>query len=365
MTLNSNVFPIITDLFISEGRCHYRIPVIAIDNLGRLVCLANGRMDTVADEARVVTLVCRRADRPKSERMVFQTLFGRDDWYCSIGSATVDDPAGQVLLSYYREPNRLESAELSKKQTSGPGHFQFRSSDGGKNWRQEPLNVKKNHMGYTGGSHGSAVGITLRYGRKKGRLLVPARFQTAPGEATETLQGHHYNCALYSDDHGQTWQTSEPVQVGTGEGCLVELSDGRIYYNSRAYFRDGKRRAAWSYDDGETFTDFGVAKGLTEPMNGGCNAGMVLYPPECAGGKDIILFSNPSGEKRVSMTVRASLDGGKSWPISRVIHKGPSAYSCLAAGSDGTIYVLYENGEKSPYEKISLAGFNLDWLTAV
>ena len=30
---------------------------------------------------------------------------------------------------------------------------------------------------------------------------------------------------------------------------------------------------------------------------------------------------------------------------------------------DGTMLCLYENGEKSQYEKITLARFTLDWLT--
>jgi sialidase-1 len=183
-----------------------------------------------------------------------------------------------------------------------------------------------------------------------------------PGEELETLQKYHYNCAIFSDDDGDTWNVSQGVQVGTGEGCLVELSDGRIYYNSRAYFLDGKRRVAWSYDGGETFTDFSIDDELTEPVNGGCNAGMALYPPDLSDGKDIILFSNPAGKRRERLSVRLSRDGGKTWPISKVIYDGPAAYSTIAVSKKGTIYVLYENGKKHPYEKISLARFNLKWL---
>jgi flagellar hook protein FlgE len=79
--------------------------------------------------------------------------------------------------------------------------------------------------------------------------------------------------------------------------------------------------------------------------------------------KDIILFCNPASDKRERLTVRASYDGAQTWPISKTIHLGPAAYSSIAVSSDGTIYVLYENGRKSPYEKISLAEFNIKWLT--
>jgi sialidase-1 len=63
------------------------------------------------------------------------------------------------------------------------------------------------------------------------------------------------------------------------------------------------------------------------------------------------------------MTVRLSLDEGKTWPVSNVFHAGPAAYSCLAALGDGRIACLYEAGAKEPYETIVFARFTLDWLT--
>ena len=82
----------------------------------------------------------------------------------------------------------------------------------------------------------------------------------------------------------------------------------------------------------------------------------------------MLLFSTPdnpgAGDKncRVRMTVWASFDGAKSWPIKRRVYEGPSAYSSLAADKNGMIYLLFENGEKRCYERISLARFNLNWL---
>jgi sialidase-1 len=53
-----------------------------------------------------------------------------------------------------------------------------------------------------------------------------------------------------------------------------------------------------------------------------------------------------------------------TWPISRVIHEGPAAYSSLVALPDRSIGVLFERGERSPYERITLARFTLEWLTS-
>lgn len=55
------------------------------------------------------------------------------------------------------------------------------------------------------------------------------------------------------------------------------------------------------------------------------------------------------------MTVKFSDDNGKTWKYEKLVHEGPSAYSCLTIMPNGNIGLLYENGEKSPYERISLA----------
>jgi sialidase-1 len=352
-----------TDLFISEGRRHYRIPVVVADAEGNRIAYANCRMDTAADGAEEVALVFRHSCAGDDKWSHEEAIVQRQKWDAAIGSATIDSHTGQVLLSYYSScRGRSENQPADEISGTDAGAYQWVSMNGGKNWRTGRLQVRANSTGHVGSSHGASTGITLKAGANKSRLLVPARFQSAPGETLDTLQHHHYNCALFSDDHGKTWQTSEPVQVGTGEGCLVELSDGRIYYNSRAYFLDGKRRIAWSYDGGETFTDFSIDNQLTEPMQGGCNAGLALYPSEFSAGKEIILFCNPAGDSRKRMTVRVSFDGGVTWPVSRTIYEGPSAYSSMVVGPDGTIYVLYENGIAHPYEKISLAAFKLEWI---
>jgi len=280
------------------------------------------------------------------------------------GSAIVDTTTGDVMVV------------RSKK------GYLWRSGDHGKTWKRETITVKPNAAGH-GSPDGVGVqtscsesGITLRYGMHKGRLLMPARIQPPNGSNAQEYWPYNYNTSIYSDDGGKTWQTGYPVQSGTGEGTLAELSDGRIYYNSRSHMSvDHRRRIAWSYDGGHLWTDWRVAEHLfevgqpfyfkygTKPSYG-CNAGLVRMPLEATGGKDVLLFSTPDnpGKTRVRMTVWASFDGGKSWPVKRLIHKGHSAYSSLAADAKGTIYLLFEGGKKKLYDTISVARFNLSWL---
>ncbi|MCP4246528.1 MAG: exo-alpha-sialidase, partial [bacterium] len=174
--------------------------------------------------------------------------------------------------------------------------------------------------------------------------------QPPDGSNDQEWWPYNHNTAIYSDNGGKTWQTSGPVQSGTGEGTLAELSNGNIYYNSRCHMAvDHRRRISWSYDGGHMWTDWQVSDDLfevgepfyfkygTKPSYG-CNAGLVRLPLDTTGGKAVLLFSTPDdpGGTRVRMTVWASFDRGETWPVHRLVHESHSAYSSLAAGPDGT-----------------------------
>ncbi|MCK4977896.1 MAG: exo-alpha-sialidase, partial [Anaerolineales bacterium] len=63
-----------------------------------------------------------------------------------------------------------------------------------------------------------------------------------------------------------------------------------------------------------------------------------------------------------NLTVRLSYDEGKTWPVSKVIDPGPSAYSDLVIQDDMKVGVLYERGNQGG---ISYVNFPLEWLTDV
>jgi len=315
---------------------------------------------TVLAFARSGRLLRRSEDGGKSWSPVQEV--GHD----SGGSAIVDNNTGDVMV------------------VNPKGPYLWRSRDQGKTWERETIVVKPNSVGHgapdsvPANTGCSESGVTLRYGKHKGRLLMPARVQPPEGNNDQEWWPYNYNMAIYSDDRGKTWQSSGPVQNGTGEGTLAELSDGAIYYNSRSHMSiDHRRRIAWSYDGGHMWTDWRVCKHLyevgepfyfkygTKPSYG-CNAGLVRMPLECTDGKDVLLFSAPDdpGGTRVRMTVWASFDRGETWPVKRLVYEGPSAYSSLAAGPDGMVYLLFERGQKKLYESVAVARFNLEWLKA-
>ena len=242
----------------------------------------------------------------------------------------------------------------------------YRSRDHGKTWSAVDVKIKPDCKGNKPEMHMNEHGITLRHGKHKGRLLRPARYYGKRNHRAEWPK--HYTTAIYSDDGGKTWHTSDPFPAfGTGEATVAELSDGRIYYNSRRHWapkgvNPRRRWTAWSEDGGKTWKDLAICQVLPDgdQVRGyGLMAGLVRLPVQ---GRDILIFSNiesPSGRRRG--TVWASFDGGKTWPIKRLVYEGAFAYSSLAAGrpatkSEGWIYLQFESGGAK------VARFNLAWL---
>jgi len=252
--------------------------------------------------------------------------------------------------------------------TSGlkPAEILYRSSDHGKSWKQEKIVIHPDKNGWLSSTCPTCeAGITLRYGKNKGRLLVPTRVfveYVNKGKGRKYFT-QHYSSAIYSDDHGKTWRHSEPFpEKATGEAGLVELSDGRIYYNSRKHGRGGNRSIAWSHDGGETWKEHYESKYLPDgpPDVYGCKAGLIRLPLDK---QDVVIYTSPRDQMakkgRDDIMVRVSFDGAKTWPVKRLITGGPDGYSWLAAGrkgtpSEGMIYVM----TWSRY----LARFNLAWI---
>ena len=391
-----------TKVFASGGASNYRIPSLVVTNDGTVLAFCNDRVDSLKDYADEVALVCavKKPGKSWSDVKVLSHLSG---WSCHIGSAVYDDVVDKVIVTFQRSPvaknefgkyTAEELAELERKKQEAillaaekgivAGSRRLISEDRGETFTEETHEVQKTmktHWDGTqhpvgGSGHGSAHGIRLRHGQHAGRLLYPTR--TKIGEYNDWIQIRQcvYNNAVYSDDHGKTWKASQCVQVGTGEGTLIERSDGSILYNSRAYFADGKRYLAVSHDGGETYGEFSTDEYLLEETRMGCNASLLRVEladipdttalPENA--KDVTVFCNPRSETRRRMTACVSFDSGHHWQGGKVIFDGPCAYSSLDYDKKtGHFFLFYEKGDDtkgtSPYtEGLCVAEFDLEWL---
>ncbi len=375
--------PVIQKQMVFNGGKYVREPYMAVAVDGTVLVLRNKAIGRQPGAGHLR----RSEDGGQSWGEIIDVPFGFLD-----SNFVVDEDTGDILVIRMWDNNdRL-----------------WRSSDHGKTWKEEKTTLKPNEVmkwiertklkergtwedsrtdvaKYFMHANASESGITLRHGEHRGRLIVTAGFRPHSKEHPSSRDPIDavYCCAIYSDDGGATWQVSGFFPDGyTEEAAIAELQDGRIYYNSRSgrslarisrdllKEEDNWRRTAWSYDGGETWE--GLEINMVLPDGGGYDlgygnkGGLVRLPVR---DRDILIYSNTDtgGGARIKMTVWASFDGGKTWPVKRLVNAGPSGYSSLSAGRPGTpgsdqIYLLFESGEEFYAEAMQVARFNLSWI---
>jgi len=101
-----------------------------------------------------------------------------------------------------------------------------------------------------------------------------------------------------------------------------------------------------------------VRRRLPDP---GCQGSVVRLTSASSSGKNRVLLTSPANPAaRDHLTVRVSYDECRTWPVSKVLCAGKSAYSDLAVTADGHALCLFE---AENYGKIVLVRFSVEWLT--
>jgi len=215
---------------------------------------------------------------------------------------------------------------------------------------------------------------------KTGRLVVPVWLSTGTGET-----GHRpsVTSTIYSDDRGKTWKAGEIAVpctdkwINPSETVAIELKDGRVMLNVRSESKAHRRLVTTSPDGATNWSTPKFDDALLEPI---CMGGIVRYNYD---GQSLILFSNPhnlekakskaeagKNRDRKNVSVKISRDEGQTWPVDKAIEPGPSMYSDLAVTNSGTILCFYGcKGDGTGVAafaggRLTLARFNLEWLTA-
>jgi sialidase-1 len=374
--------------------CQYRIPNLLVSKRGTVFALPEERVNSVADEAKH-HLVLRRSFNGGDTWTALEVLFadahprvshsysggvadldtGRVFVFFSVGVVIGPDDIGGVWPEQWKIEHSDEAAALRKRLAPHveSGRYLIWTDDEGETWSAprplgETLHVTNPVTGEVRPFNTQFVGTQLRHGPHRGRLLVPGRGFSQGAPFALFAYGHNY--VVYSDDHGGSWRVGGLTQTGTGEACLVELSDGTLYVNSRNESLRCRGYRAWdrSVDGGESFTESGYDLGLPEPH---CAAAMVRYSES----PNRILFCNPAVHSVTSshydhaarhhLTVRLSEDDCRTWPVGRTVCEGLAGYSALAVTPDGMILCAYETLTEQSYSgDILLARFNCEWLTA-
>jgi sialidase-1 len=343
------------DLFTAgtDGYDSYRIPSLVTTRAGTLLAFCEGRKDSQQDSGNIDLLLKRSTDGGKTWSR--QTLIWDDgENVCGNPCPVVDQETGTIwlLMTWNKGSDNEVSIDLGLSQDTRRV-FICSSEDDGLTWsKPEDITSSAKSRLWRWYATGPGKGIQLTMGMNKGRLVIPCNHSTV-------LLGFGAHI-IYSDDHGKTWQYSATINGGADESQIVELADGTLMMNMRIqWFGKGYRGVSYSEDEGATWSKFIYDEALPDPV---CQASILRYSLADNGGRNRILFSNPATGGRNGMTVRLSYDEGRTWPISKLVYSGPSAYSCLGVLPDLSVGLLYEKGE---YDAISFARFNLAWLTGM
>lgn len=341
------------------GYAFYRIPSIIRAADGSLLAFAEGRVHSGADHGDIDLLVKRSVDNGSNwgpQRVVWND--GGNT--CGNPTPVVDRTTGRVWLAMTHNLGDDDLAAI----TAGAGRgtrtvWMTHSDDHGVSWaepREITAGVKKPQWRWF--ATGPGIGIQLR----DGRLVIPACRNAGKGGVNTAA------LVFFSDDHGESWQLGGEVGDSLSESQVAELADGSLMLNARrTAARPPSRGVAISRDGGETFGPVWHDPVLVDPT---CQGSLLRCSLADGGEVNRLLFSNPATAiagrwGRKNLTVRMSLDEGKTWPVARQLHEGFSAYSSLVMVNEREIGCLFESGgdvKTERYQEITFAKFSLAWL---
>ena len=340
----------LTDVFTAgENKVHtYRIPAVVRAADGDILAFAEARHESSKDNGDIDIVMKRSSDggHTWSEAV---TVWDDADNVCGNPSPVVDRITGRlILLACWNDHDG--KYKLTHGTYEARRVFVMTSDDNGYTWstpRDITADVKLPDWKWyaTGPCHAIQL--------QGGRIVVPCNHGLQPDKSEMGTCSH----VIYSDDGGQSWHIGGDAGIGN-ESTVTELSNGDVMLNMRGGRPKDRaslgyaRIVAVSHDQGLTFDTPFRDRQLIEPV---CNASICNLATGTKPSRQLA-FSNPcDSTKRRSMTLQVSPDDGRTWAKAALLSAWPSAYSDVMAMGDGSVGVLYENGKKGPYEKISFA----------
>ncbi|WP_184588421.1 sialidase family protein [Streptomyces violarus] len=347
------------------GYACFRIPAIVRTTTGTLLAFAEGRVLNCGDAADIDIVLKRSTDGGRTWGPLQVVTEGAGDTHGN-PAPVVDRRTGRILLAETFNTGRTDAGNCTVPCDRTP-HLQH-SDDDGRTWSKprdlsdQILPAHWNSWYATGPVHG----IQLTRGKHAGRLVFGVNTETWDGSRVTA----NHAALIVSDDGGDRWRVgatdSWPIaQDGMfrqkpSEVTLTERADGVVLISGREQDGTdlGHRAQTLSRDGGDSFaTPF---RDLPD-----------LYTPQVQGATvrlgDRLLLSAPADpDRRRTMMVRSSYDGGRTWDsVDRgtVVTRDWSGYSDMAAVDGTTVGLLYEGGAVDARDEIRFARFTEDWLT--
>jgi sialidase-1 len=334
----------------------FRIPALIAARDGTQLAFAEARRASAGDDGDIDLVVKRSRDDGRTWSALQVVA---DDGANTVGNPcpVIDRATGTIWLLTTRNRGSDRERDIIAGTSAGTRTvWVMTSTDDGQTWSAAvEITASVKRPDWTWYATGPGVGIQTR----TGRLVIPANHAEHGAEAGTTVHRSH---VFYSDDVGAHWTLGASADAGTNESQVVELADGRLMLNMRNHppKPENFRTVAVSADGGRTLSAARPDRALVEPP---AQASLIALSAAGTAGRHRLVFANPASAMRERLTVRVSDDDGATWSVARVVHDGPAAYSSLVALRDGSIGLLFERGEHSPYERLTFARLTLAWLT--